>query len=439
MVAVALAVAACGGPDPEPSVPLPAEPSPARVAPAEPPPRADSTSGAGSSSGAGSDDDVQLVIDSDPDPTTGGPAPDPLHGEVGPGDSLSKILNRAGLGGPEIQRVAAALQPVMDPATIKVGQRFSIELDEGGELESFAFHRSVVEVARVRREDDGTLKAQLEELATELHEEEIGGTVHRSLWGALTERGHSPALIDVLVDVFAYDIDLFTATRDGDRFRMVVERHELDGKLVRYGRVLAAQYEGKAAGAVTVVWWEPPRGEGRYVDAEGRGVARTMLKSPLKYARISSGFDPKRMHPVLHRVKSHQGVDYAAPEGTPVWAAADGKIVWRAEKGGSGNLVILTHAGGLKTLYMHLSRFAADQAVGDTVKAKTVIGYVGQTGLATGPHLHFGMQRKGRYVDPTSIESVRANGVAAGDRARFDKALAKWQARLAAVAVEGAP
>jgi murein DD-endopeptidase MepM/ murein hydrolase activator NlpD len=240
--------------------------------------------------------------------------------------------------------------------------------------------------------------------------------------------------VDVIVDVFAYDIDFFTATRAGDRFRLVVERHELDGELVRYGRVLVAEYDGEAAGKAMVLWWDPPGGgTGRYVDAEGRGVARTLLKSPLKYARISSGFNPKRMHPVLHRIKSHQGVDYAAPEGTPVWAAADGKIVFRAEKGGAGNLVILQHPGGLKTLYMHLSRFTPGQAVGDDVNAKTVIGYVGQTGLATGPHLHFGMQKHGRYVDPTTIESVRATGVAPGDRARFTKALARWQERLAAV------
>ncbi|MCX4246752.1 peptidoglycan DD-metalloendopeptidase family protein [Paraliomyxa miuraensis] len=372
--------------------------------------------------------------DAEPEPP---PKPDPLHGQVRAGDSLSRILNRAGLSGSKIQRVAEALQPVMDPATIRIGQRYDIELDDTGELLSFAFHLSVTEVARVRRTDDGTLQGRLEELPTELREEEIDGVVESSLWAALTERGHSPALVDVIVDVFAYDIDFFQATRKGDRFALVVERHELDGELVRYGRVLAARYEGEASGEVLVLWWEPDGGEGRYVDGEGRGVARTMVKSPLKYARISSGFDPKRMHPVLHRVKSHQGVDYAAPEGTPVWAAADGKIVWRAEKGGAGNLVILQHDGGLKTLYMHLSRFAPDQKVGDRVKAKTVIGYVGQTGLATGPHLHFGMQKHGRYVDPTTIESVRGPGVGAGDRARFGKVRARWEARLAGMGEPG--
>lgn len=442
-VALWLGAAACGEPETNggtvaaevktnapAGVTTPAPPAPVSGTAAETETSGPSTTAPTTTAGAS---DGEVVLDDDE--TTGADAaPDPLHGEVRPGESLSKILHRAGIGAAEVQRVAEALTPVMDPATLRIGQRYAIELDDVGALSSLALHLSVTEVARVRRGDDGRLAAKLEELPTERREEEIGGTVRSSLWAALTDRGHSPALVDVIVDVFAYDIDFFTATREGDRFRLVVERHELDGELVRYGRVLVAEYEGESTGKVLVVWWDPPGGgEGRYVDAEGRGVARTLLKSPLKYARVSSGFNPKRMHPVLHRVKSHQGVDYAAPEGTPVWAAADGEIVFRAEKGGAGNMVILQHAGGLKTLYMHLSRFASGQAVGNEVKAKTVIGYVGQTGLATGPHLHFGMQKHGRYVDPTTIESVRATGVAPGDRARFTKALARWQERLAGV------
>jgi murein DD-endopeptidase MepM/ murein hydrolase activator NlpD len=440
-VALWLCVAACGGSEPEATVAVEAPDVAPKGEVAPPPPTPTPAAATGDDASGGSGPDAtgsdatggELVIDGDAT-TTGDAEPDPLHGELQPGESLSKILHRAGIGAAEVQKVAEALQPVMDPATLKIGQRYAIELDEGGALVSLALHRSITDVARVSRNDAGRLVAKLEELPTERREEEIGGTVRSSLWAALTDRGHSPALVDVIVDVFAYDIDFFTATREGDRFRLVVERHELDGELVRYGRVLAAEYEGESAGKVTVVWWVPPGGgSGRHVDAEGRGVARTLLKSPLKYARISSGFNPKRIHPVLHRVKSHQGVDYAAPEGTPVWAAADGEIVFRAEKGGAGNLVILQHPSGLKTLYMHLSRFAAGQAVGDDVKAKTVIGYVGQTGLATGPHLHFGMQKHGRYVDPTTIESVRSPGVDSGDRARFVKALARWHERLAAV------
>jgi len=431
LLSMALMWLACGGTEPEdPSV---AKAVPLSVVAPQADPaasiEAEKEAEAGESTGdAIAEPLAEPLVDPLPDPL-----PDPLHGEVRAGDSLSKILDRAGLGAGEIQGVADALRPVMDPAAIGIGQRYDIELDDVGELISFVFHLSITEEARVERDADGSLQGRLDERETELRSETIEGEVRSSLWGALTERGHSPALVDVIVDVFAYDIDFFTATREGDRFALVVERHEIDGELVRYGRVLAAEYRGEAAGELRVLWWEPPGGEGRYVDDEGQGVERTMVKSPLKYARVTSGFDPKRMHPVLHRVKSHQGVDYGAPEGTPVWAAAKGKIVFRAKKGGAGNMVILRHPGGLKTLYMHLQSFAEGQRVGDEVKAKTVIGYVGQTGLATGPHLHFGMQKNGRYVDPTSVESVRGPGVSKADRKRFARFRDGWSERLITV------
>ncbi|MBL4689756.1 MAG: peptidoglycan DD-metalloendopeptidase family protein [Nannocystaceae bacterium] len=360
---------------------------------------------------------------------------DPLHGEVEPGDSLSRILSRIGLDGQEIHRVSTAMQPLMDPATIRVGQRYDFELDDKGNIASFSFRRTTTEAVRVSATDDGNFIAELDEIETEVREEEIGGTIESSLWGALTKRGHSAALVDVIVDTFAYDLDFFTATRRGDRFRIVVERHEVGGELVRYGRVLAAEYMGGSETYV-VLWWQPSaKRPGRYVNAEGKGVSRTLLKTPLKYARISSGFDRKRMHPVLHREKSHNGVDYAAPEGTPIWAAADGKIVHRKLAGGAGNMVIVRHDGGLTTLYMHLSKFAKGQRVGNNVKAKTVIGYVGSTGLATGPHLHFGVKKNGRYVDPLAVESVRGTGVKKGDRTKFKRFFALWRTRLDAVPV----
>jgi murein DD-endopeptidase MepM/ murein hydrolase activator NlpD len=139
------------------------------------------------------------------------------------------------------------------------------------------------------------------------------------------------------------------------------------------------------------------------------------------------------MHPVLHRVKAHLGVDYAAPTGTPVWAAADGKIVSRGPAGGAGNLVVLAHDGGLSTLYMHLSKFAAGQKVGDRVSAKTVIGYVGTTGLSTGPHLHLGVKKNGAFVDPATLAPMRRPGVGKKDLPAFRAQVDQMQARMAAM------
>ena len=139
-----------------------------------------------------------------------------------------------------------------------------------------------------------------------------------------------------------------------------------------------------------------------------------MLKTPLKFARMSSGFDRKRMHPILHTVRAHLGIDYAAPTGTPVRAAASGTVTVRAPSGGAGNMVVLRHEGGLDTVYMHLSKFA-NIKVGDKVEAKTVIGYVGTTGLSTGPHLHFGVKKNGAFVDPTKLPPMRGKPVPSKD------------------------
>lgn len=149
-----------------------------------------------------------------------------------------------------------------------------------------------------------------------------------------------------------------------------------------------------------------------------------MLKTPLKFARISSGFDRRRMHPVLHTVRAHLGIDYAAPVGTPVWAAASGVVSFRGPSGGAGNLVMIRHDSGIETAYMHLSKFASIK-VGQRIDAKTVIGYVGTTGLSTGPHLHFGVKKNGAYVDPSKLAPMRGRGVPSSQRDAFRAEAAK--------------
>jgi murein DD-endopeptidase MepM/ murein hydrolase activator NlpD len=172
-----------------------------------------------------------------------------------------------------------------------------------------------------------------------------------------------------------------------------------------------------------------------YFDDHGESSEKTLLKTPLKFQRVSSGFDRSRMHPVLHTVRAHLGIDYAAPTGTPVWAAAPGVITQRGDAGGAGNLVMIRHDGGIETAYMHLSKFAEGQKVGQRVAAKTVIGYVGATGLATGPHLHFGVKQNGDFIDPTKLAPVRSRAVSAKDLDDFKAEAGKLEARLAAIAI----
>lgn len=354
------------------------------------------------------------------------------RGTVTTGQSLSRICASADLSAKATAELVAALTPVMDPATIGEGQRWALRTDDAGALVDFTITRSVTRSVEVHRGDDGRLVAAEREAETTVETVDITATIDSSLSAAIVDGGGDAALVAAIVEVFASDIDFYTDPREGDRVAVVAERHLLDGEFVRYGRLLAAEYRGDEVGTVVGLWWEPPGGaEGSWYTPQGKSLDRTLLKSPLKYARLSSGFNPKRMHPVLHKVKGHFGVDYAAPVGTPIWAAAAGEIVFRGEKGGAGNMVVLKHDGGFQTVYMHLSKFADRQKVGMDVAQKTVIGYVGTTGLSTGPHLHFGVKRSGRWVDPATVRSIERPGVPAKHRARFERDTEAIAARLA--------
>jgi murein DD-endopeptidase MepM/ murein hydrolase activator NlpD len=197
-------------------------------------------------------------------------------------------------------------------------------------------------------------------------------------------------------------------------------------EFIRYGRILAAEYRGKAGTFKTFHW------NGKYYDAKGESSERGMLKTPLKFARVSSGFDRKRMHPVLHTVRAHLGIDYAAPVGTPVWAAASGVVSFRGPSGGAGNLVMIRHDSGIETAYMHLSKFASIK-VGQRIDAKTVIGYVGTTGLSTGPHLHFGVKKNGAFVDPSKLAPMRGKPVPASQLDAFRAEAAKLDGMMTQV------
>lgn len=358
-----------------------------------------------------------------------------VEGEVQDGDSLAKILKREGLTPPEADALIRALGKQMDLRAIKVGQTYRIHFDDAGTVTELEYQISRVSLARVTRDASGALVGQRADAETRIEPVEIGGTITSSLYQAVKDAGEDTSLVGFYVDVFAYDLNFYIDTHQGDSFRMIVEKEYLNGEFLRYGHVLAAEYRGDA-GTFRAFYWKPPgAGEGRYFDEKGQSIEKTFLKTPLKYSRISSGFNPRRMHPILHVRRGHMGVDYAAPTGTPVWAAASGVITFRGKKGGAGNCVMLKHDNGYQTTYMHLSKFRKGQDVGKRVRQKDVIGYVGMTGLATGPHLHFSVKKGGGYVDPTKIKMSRGASVARKDRAAFESHIGGWVTRLAAVPV----
>lgn len=360
-------------------------------------------------------------------------APTAITGTVGKADSLGKILKREGLVAAESDELLRALQPVLDFKKLRDGQAYKIVRGPDGRVDEFELVVSKLQTVRALRDPSGALVGVADKAQTRTEIVEAGGTIESSLYAAVKGAGEETALVAFFVDVFAYDLDFYNDTFTGDEFRVLVEKEYKDQEFLRYGRILAAEYKGKA-GTFRAFWWQAPgAARGRYYDAKGQSVERSMLKTPLKYTRISSGFDRKRMHPILHTTRAHLGMDYAAPQGTPVWAAASGRIVSRGPAGGAGNMVIVSHDGGLATVYMHLSKFAAGQKVGDRVEAKTVIGYVGMTGLATGPHLHFGVKKDGVYTDPSKLVPVRTGGVAKKDFAAFRAEIDRLITQLAAI------
>ena len=363
--------------------------------------------------------------------------PGVIDGKVGKSDTLGRVLKKSGLSAAEADEVIRALSGVFDFKTMRAGQSYRIERGPDGRVKAFELTVSKVQTVRAERGPDGALVGKADHSQTRIEIKAVGGRIDSSLYAAIRAGGESAALVDLFVDVFAYDLDFYNDTHDGDTFRVLVEKELRDpapgepagAELVRYRRILAAEYAGKA-GAFRAFWFRDG-----YFDGDGRSSERTLLKTPLKFQRVSSGFDRARMHPVLHTVRAHLGIDYAAPAGTPVWAAASGVIAQRGDAGGAGNLVVIQHDGGIATAYMHLSKFADGQKVGQRVSAKTVIGYVGATGLATGPHLHFGVKRNGEFIDPSKLAPVRSRSVSAADRDAFRAEVERRAAALAAIAI----
>jgi murein DD-endopeptidase MepM/ murein hydrolase activator NlpD len=363
--------------------------------------------------------------------------PGTVEGKVSKSDTLGRLLKKSGLSGAEADEVIRSLAGVLDFKSIRAGQPFKIERGAEGRVSRFTLRISKVETIVSERQKTGELIGKADTAVTKTERKTIGGKIESSLYAAIKASGESAALVDFFVDVFAYDLDFYNDTHDGDTFRVLVEKElKENGEFLRYKRILAAEYRGKAGTFRTFYFQpgQPEKAEGSYFDAEGQSSEKTLLKTPLKFDRISSGFDRKRMHPVLHTEVAHLGIDYAAPTGTAVWAASAGVVTFKGPSGGAGNLVMIKHDGGIETAYMHLSKFASIK-VGDKVKAKTVIGYVGSTGMSTGPHLHFGVKQNGGWIDPSKLAPIRAGGVISRDIDGFRAEVAKLEAQLSAIKI----
>ena len=297
-----------------------------------------------------------------------------------------------------------------------------------GEIKSLTRRINETATLSVTRAAEG-FSANIVENPLEVEERMLRGTVASSLYVAVNEAGGTDRLAVSLADVFKYDIDFVNSVQPGDSFVVAHEQQYQDGEFVRDGDILAAEFvnSGRTYRAVRYV---SPDGRADYYSPDGRPVRKAFLRYPVDYGRISSGFSSARRHPVLNRVRAHRGIDFAAPTGTPIKAAGTGRVVSRGWNGGYGNAVVLAHSNGITTLYGHMSRFARGLGVGDRVQQGEVIGYVGMTGLASGPHVHYEYRVNGVHKNPARVTIAKADPIPASLMADFQAKTVPLLARL---------
>ena len=349
---------------------------------------------------------------------------------VQPGQTLSDIFNARGLGMTDLQRVMDAAGSAKTALhSIRPGEEFDFLLDSDGSLRGFRFDQDETKRAIIRLDGASpTLAVQQREM--DLREQVAHGVIRSSLYAAGDQAGMNAAMVGKLANLFKYDIDFVQDIRAGDSFTVIYDDVYRDGMRYRQGNIIAAEFinQGKR---YTAYRFKKADGNYGWFSEDGRPIEKSFLRIPVDFTRISSKFTTTRMHPILGRMRAHKGVDYAAPSGTPIHAAGDGVIKYHGWERGYGNFVVIQHSKTISTAYGHMSRFVKSQRVGQRVRQGEIIGYVGMTGLATGPHLHYEFRVNGVQRNPQTITLPKPEVLPAAQLARFKAEVVKPQlARL---------
>jgi murein DD-endopeptidase MepM/ murein hydrolase activator NlpD len=345
------------------------------------------------------------------------------------GDTIGELLARAGIDDADLREIVRR-DPVARPLyQLKPGQAVRVATDRDGALLELRFAPDSSRALTIRRRGEG-----LEALATDVDVETRvvmkSGTIVSSLFGAADAIDLPDAITLALADAFSGDIDFYHDLRRGDRFSVVYETLYVDGEMAGSGRILAAEFENRGS-TLRAFRWTAPDGTESYYTADGRSTRKAFLRSPMALSRVTSGFSLARKHPIFGTWRAHTGVDYGAPSGTPVRATSNGVVAFAGRQGGYGNVVIVRHGGHYSTLYGHLSRFAKGVVAGTRVSQGDTIGYVGQTGWATGPHLHYEMRVANVPRNPQALALPVAESVALANRGAFMAAIAPLADQLA--------
>ena len=344
------------------------------------------------------------------------PSYDSLNLTIGRGDTMDKLFRENNLNLGNLAAIAKLDETRKLFRRLKVGDEFEI-LHDNGDLVSMYSVLGLTSALKIERDADG-YNAQIVERPIDVRKRIGHGVIQSSLFESGADAGLSDKVIMNIAGIFAWDVDFVLDIRQGDNFFVQYEEIWQEGEFVADGEIIAAEFNnnGRTHRAIRFI---DDDGHSDYFTPEGDSVRKAFIRAPVDFTRVSSNFNPRRRHPILNTIRAHRGVDYAAPRGTPIKAAGDGKVIFRGAKNGYGNTVILQHGGNITTLYAHMSGFAASARLGTRVRQGQTIGFVGATGLATANHLHYEYRVNGVHRNPRTVQLPQAEPIDARYRDRF--------------------
>jgi murein DD-endopeptidase MepM/ murein hydrolase activator NlpD len=343
---------------------------------------------------------------------------DLVYGHIKRNGFLSDILLRHGVSMRNIDQVLKNSGSVFDVRKIRSGNNYILfcDRDSTARVRYFVYEHDAATCYVFSFNDSLNITPFRKEVKSEIRYS--SGTIETSLWDAIINGGLNPSLVAALSDIFAWTVDFFGLQR-GDNFKIIYEEFFIEGKSLGTGRIYGAQFNRSGSSVTAIPFIQD--GKESFFDFDGNSLRKAFLKAPLQFSRISSRFSSARMHPILRIVRPHYGVDYAAPVGTPVLAIGDGRVVSATTEDGSGRMVRIQHNSVYATAYLHLSSFGPGISSGVFVRQGDIIGYVGTSGLSTGPHLDFRFYQNGSPVDPLKVDAPAVEPVSPENLARFEK------------------
>lgn len=353
-----------------------------------------------------------------------------ITGNIKKGETLFDIFKKYKLDLKDLFRLKEASADIHKLRKLSPDRPYKIIIDENDQINSFVYWIDDDTILNIKSTEEGFCAEKIP-VQYERRIHHIGGVIKDNLISSMSEGKGNLMLALQLSDIFAWDIDFSTDIRNDDVFKIVVEGLYLNGEFKKYGEILSAEFVNK--GETFSAYRFENDGRADYYSSEGKSLRKAFLKAPLSFRRISSYFSKGRYHPVLKIYRPHHGLDYAAPTGTPVSAAGDGTVLFAGRKGQYGNLIIVRHSNGYKTYYGHLSRIGKGVRKGTRVDQGEVVGYVGATGLATGPHLHYEMRVNNRPINPLSLKIPHGKAIPPSLMADFRKFKNEMDVKLASI------